>query len=124
MDRTNKIESIVKIFTGKHIDLSKIVSISDAYFIDHMGRGGWFVGFDIDFQLKDDLTKYIKEVEEIRFGDVLELKMIDGTFVKINDVRTIKDKSKILDVKNLQDKTNTYNMYVNYHYTKRLFTDC
>ena len=51
-------ESIVKIFTGKHIDLSKIISISDAY-IDRMGSEGWFVGFNIICQLRDEPLSYI-----------------------------------------------------------------
>lgn len=42
---------IIKIFTGKHIDLSKIVSISDAQFENRMGSGGYFVSFEIEAQL-------------------------------------------------------------------------
>lgn len=36
---------IVKTFMDTHLDLSKIVSISDAEFVDRMGFGGWFVSF-------------------------------------------------------------------------------
>lgn len=49
---------IVKTFICKHIDLSKVVSISDAYFIDNMGHGGWFVGFHMDVQLMDSPISY------------------------------------------------------------------
>jgi hypothetical protein len=49
---------------GKHIDLSKLVSISDAYFIDRMGYGGWFVGFDMHFQLMDNPILFERELVE------------------------------------------------------------
>jgi hypothetical protein len=44
----------------RHIDLDAIVSVSDAYFMDHMGSGGWFVGFEIHFQLLDKPIKYVR----------------------------------------------------------------
>ena len=46
-------DCIYKTWFGQHIDLSKIVSISDAYWIDRMGSGGWFVGFHMEVQLRD-----------------------------------------------------------------------
>lgn len=55
---------IVKTFIGKHIDLSKVVSVSDAYFIDRMGSGGWYVGFSIHIQLLDNPIKYVRELTE------------------------------------------------------------
>lgn len=42
---------IYKTFYGKHIDLSKLISIDDAYYIDKLGAGGYSVGFDMHFQL-------------------------------------------------------------------------
>ncbi len=45
---------IYKTFYGNHIDLSKLVGVSEAYFIDRMGWGGYFVGFDMQFQLMDN----------------------------------------------------------------------
>lgn len=54
-------KSIQKIFTDEHIDLDKVVLISDAYFIDRMGSGGWYVGFHIIFQLMDDPVRYTRE---------------------------------------------------------------
>lgn len=55
--------SIVKTFIGKHIDLSKVVSISDAHFIDRMGSGGFYVGFEIHCQLLDQPIKYERMFE-------------------------------------------------------------
>lgn len=57
-------------FMGRHIDLSKITSISNAYFIDRMGFGGWYVGLDITFQLQDKSLEYERKYEfrEYSFG--------------------------------------------------------
>jgi hypothetical protein len=55
---------IIKAFFNKHIDLTKIVAVSDAYFIDRMGHGGWFVGFDIDVQLLDKPIKYTRPLTD------------------------------------------------------------
>jgi hypothetical protein len=55
--------TIVKTFIGRHIDLSKVVSISDAYFIDNMGSGGFYVGFEIHCQLLDSPIKYERKFE-------------------------------------------------------------
>lgn len=44
---------IVRAFWGVHIDLTKIVSVSDAYFMDRMGSGGYYWGFDVHCQLLD-----------------------------------------------------------------------
>lgn len=63
---------IVKTFIGKHIDLSKIVAISDAEFIDRMGNGGYYVGFKIHIQLMDKPIEYMRKItyqeEEQDFG--------------------------------------------------------
>lgn len=60
---------IYKAFIGKHIDLSKIVAIGDACFLDRMGRGGWYVGFSIDCQLLDHPLTYERRLtsEEYKF---------------------------------------------------------
>jgi hypothetical protein len=55
--------TIVKTFIGKHIDLSKVVAISDAEFIDRMGSGGFYVGFDIHIQLLDNPIRYERKFE-------------------------------------------------------------
>lgn len=49
---------IYRMFDGKHIDLDRILDISPAIFIDRMGYGGHFVGFSIQFQLRDDAIWY------------------------------------------------------------------
>jgi len=49
---------IYKMFTGNHIDLSKVVDISAPWFEDRMGRGGYYAGFDITFQLMDNPVSY------------------------------------------------------------------
>lgn len=57
---------------GRHIDVSRILAISDARFIDRMGYGGWFVGFEILFQLQD------KPLEYVRSLDRSEYEFVDG----------------------------------------------
>ena len=57
--------SIFKTRFGTHIDLSHILSISDAYFVDRMGSGGYFVEFQIQFILRDSpifYTEYAKDI--------------------------------------------------------------
>lgn len=49
-------------FMKKYIDLTKIVSISDAYFIDRMGSGGYYVGFDIECQLLEKPIHYERKL--------------------------------------------------------------
>jgi hypothetical protein len=49
---------IVKIFTGRYVDLSRIVSITDAYFIDRTGSGGLYVGFDMIVDAIDHKPSY------------------------------------------------------------------
>lgn len=55
---------IYKMFDGRYIDLSKIVEITPAYFDDRMGSGGWFVGFTMLFQLRDNREIYEYRVEQ------------------------------------------------------------
>lgn len=67
--------TIVKAFTGQYIDLSKVVSISDARFLDRMGSGGWFVTFEINVQLMEKPIVYTRkfEYDEYNFNDKHEL---------------------------------------------------
>lgn len=53
---------IVRAFWGGHIDLSKIVSVSDAYFINRMSSGGYFVGFQIHCQLLDTPIEHVWDI--------------------------------------------------------------
>lgn len=48
---------------GTHIDLARILEIGDAVFIDRMGSGGYFVGFYIQYQLRDEPVWYEFEGE-------------------------------------------------------------
>lgn len=59
---------IVKTFIGKYMDLSKVVSISDAYFIDHMGHGGYFAGFEIHIQLLEKPIEYMRSIDADHSG--------------------------------------------------------
>lgn len=89
-------DAIQKIFTGHHIDLDKILLISDAYFIDY---DVLYVGFDITFQLKDDVYHYERELENIIEKEYIPPieKQWYGITKEICD-----DNGEILAVKNLQ----------------------
>lgn len=71
-------DTIVKTFIGKYIDLSKVVSISDAYFINRMGHGGYFVGFEIHCQLLEQPIKYERMLDWGEEGKGRDVKMVDG----------------------------------------------
>lgn len=43
---------------GRHIDLDKIITISDALFIDKMGSGGFFILVTIEAQLRDQPLEF------------------------------------------------------------------
>ena len=49
---------IYKTWFNEHIDLSHILTISDAVFINRMGHGGLFVEFSIEFILRDSPITY------------------------------------------------------------------
>jgi len=50
--------------TNKWIDLSAILTIDEPEFINHMGYGGWFVGFEIQFALREDTTYISRELDD------------------------------------------------------------
>ena len=87
-------EAIQKIFTGRYIDLDKIVSIQDAQFIDRMGSGGWYVGFGIKCQLCENDIWYERELE---FSE----EHFNGDYVLVYN-----DNKEILAVANLQKQIN------------------
>ena len=97
---------IYKTFFGSYIDLSKLVSISNAYFIDRMGSGGYYVGFHMDFQLMDrSLVKEFKlttkESPWLKNGNsAYSLLLTDGT-IDDNPHPPV-DESTIQAVANLQ----------------------
>lgn len=59
--------SIYKIENGPYIDLDKLIHVSEAYFIDRMGFGGWYVGFKMEFQLRETAIEFIRELNESEF---------------------------------------------------------
>lgn len=73
---------------NQHIDLSKLVSISNAYFIDKMGCGGYFVRFNLHFQLMDNpiiLTRELDRDKEMKWdGNNYLVADENGNFVKYN----------------------------------------
>lgn len=61
--------SIHKTWFNQHIDLSHILSISDAVFHDRMGYGGFYVEFNIEFILRDKPITYSFETQkDLRMG--------------------------------------------------------
>lgn len=102
-------DKIVKTFINKYIDLSKVVSISDARFIDRMGSGGYFVGFEIEVQLLEKPIIYTRKFdysEEGWDGKQHLVIMTDGSKIPGRHLFSVskKEESKILAVKNLQNQ--------------------
>jgi hypothetical protein len=81
-------EAIYKTFFGNHIDLSKVISISDAKFIgefDFNNHQNWFVEFEIFCQLADKPIRHkrLLTANEIVFRDHSPfLRCVDGQEVK------------------------------------------
>lgn len=99
---------IVKTFTGKNIDLSRVVSISDAYFIDKMGSGGYYVGFEIHCQLLDAPIKYTRpfEYDEYTHEGGVKVKLINGEFENTSNFLYGENHRRILAVRRLQAQIN------------------
>ena len=98
---------IIKNFFNKHIDLSKVVSISDAYFINRMGSGGYYVGFEMEVQLLDKPIKYTREFkdnEKYWDGKQRGIIMADKHRISNRDLYILseEEESQVLAVKNLQ----------------------
>lgn len=87
--------NIVRTFMGNHLDLSKVVAISDAQFIDRMGFGGWFVGFKIHIQLMDKPIEYERKFDYDEYS-----------FNKSHEVVYGKDGITPLAVERLQSQIN------------------
>lgn len=45
-----------------YIDLDHVLVVEDARFIDHMGSGGYFVGFRVVMMFRDEPLQYMEEV--------------------------------------------------------------
>lgn len=89
-----------------HIDLDKIVRVGDAYFIDNMGSGGWYVGFNVDVQLRDAPLEYCRELSymeengEAKFDKCHLLALTNGTWT--SESYMVSGDTKIVAVVNLQ----------------------
>lgn len=103
-----KTQPIVRTFFGKHIDLSKVISISDAYFIDRMGSGGYYVGFDIQAQLLDNPIRYEREFEHCESGRDCDHRpyplRMDGRQVPASHYHNSKTDEDIMAVIRLQEQ--------------------
>lgn len=101
-------DAIFKMPNGRHIDLSHILEVSPAYFIDKMGHGGYFVGFSITYMLMDKPRDYWFNVErhtEFKFitpegeSGYHILKLTNGNWT---DRRNTYDESKLECVARIQ----------------------
>jgi len=98
-------ESIYKLWTGQYIDLNHILMISDAYFIDRMGNGGWFRGFSIQFMFMDKPRDFVFDVDRekyVRFKDEHQL-LIKGEWIGARNLH-LYDANQSDAVKDLQVK--------------------
>lgn len=122
---------IYKTFYGKHIDLSKLVSIDNVYFTNRMSAGGYFVGFDMYFQLLDNPIYFRRHLNEFEYryiknekcflGDEpyrSEICMVDGSWKSYSG----EDSENILAVANLQKQVDEiikawtdYSTYIQNH---------
>jgi len=95
----------------KHIDLDRLLTVSDVRFVDMMGSGGWFVEFDLLFQLQDKPVVYSRRLDdsEQRFtretGFQLAIEDEQGNVV-FSPYHVVKTNLKIVAVKNLQREVN------------------
>jgi hypothetical protein len=104
---------IYKTFFGKHIDLSKLVSVSDAMFMD-----GWFefspahVRFEMEFQLLEHPLIYrrgMKDYFEFEHGSPgkYKLKTVSNTIIEVDGRNMYVEKHEdLLCVSNLQKQIN------------------
>ena len=105
---------IYKTPQGFHIDLGKIAAIHSAVFINNMGRGGWYVSYGIDVQLRDAPIIFTREVGrdvEARYNKHHELATVDGRWIEYGSNEWYQDKffdshPSILAVHNLQMEVN------------------
>lgn len=88
---------------NRHVDLAHISSVGEAQFIDRMGHGGWFCGFDIDFFLHDTPRRYEWMAEEcggVKYTPSVShmLEHEDGTWLSRPDT---KKHGELICVRNL-----------------------
>jgi hypothetical protein len=87
---------IIKAFTGKHIDLSKIVAISDAEYHETRGYGEGYVCFYIYFQLLDSPIEYQRRLGQCDYGYT---SWKEGHEVQLNE-----DGTKVMSQVKLQEQ--------------------
>lgn len=98
---------IYKIPGGPYIDLDKLVSISDADFVDRMGCGGWFVRFTMEFQLRETPLVFQRSLTEDEYEwdngkECHLLGLTNGGWVEC----PVEDREIIIAVNNLQSVIN------------------
>ena len=115
---SGKFVTVYKTWWGEYIDFGKLISVTSAYFIDCMGVGGWFVGFDLKFQDSSNPVHYERELVHNFTGHVSDggeswfdheqhhchmLLMSDGSSIPAPDCRSLnKHSTSIRAVANLQ----------------------
>ena len=98
---------IYKLFTGKYIDLSRIITISDARLVGDHRTGYVYVGFEIECQLSEIKICHSEIVSDVYYrykSGRPELLMTNGTY--INKVILMKNEcdSEVMAVIYLQKK--------------------
>jgi hypothetical protein len=117
-------DSIISVL-GRFIDLDRIVSISDAHFINNMGSGGYFTKFTVTMQLCEKPLEFWAEVRNwethfkssdgrtaaerpdrstVNWWEVFMLPNTKGELVEVlssfeeqNDLQCVADMQKIVD---------------------------
>ena len=92
-----------------HIDLESITAIGDAHFIDRMGSGGYYVGFEIHLKLHDKPLSYCRAVnnDEMRWNRSQghhEVALIDGTWTPNPDQHSQKAVAAVANLQHQIDK--------------------
>jgi len=95
---------IYKLFTGNYIDLSKIITISDAHLVDVT----YFkVGFIIECQLLQSPLEYSERIEGLNIihsGNSTKLLMVGGDYVDYKEIEIIRDIKAVADLQEKIDK--------------------
>ena len=103
-------DSIYKLFTGKYIDLSKMISVSNAEFIHKINRG-WDVRFEINFQLLDNPLVYQRSFSNEEFyysREPYELCAYDINGGLISENKIDINSNNLLAVHNLQKQIDNF----------------
>ncbi len=65
--------------------MDHVLAVTEAVFHDHMGHGGWFVGFDVFMAFRDAPLRFMRDLTNDEFifrdGEHL-LKMNDGSYTR------------------------------------------